>query len=202
MKFTSLSVLIILLAVFAFAGIASAEKDGFSQKLILEEHPKFLKYDEPKPGVANVRMLLSGDYLVVELLTPLANIHSVKTPPSARTPEEQAIVEAAKAKLFEKPQDLFGFDPANSCKMASVGYRLEQVATGPEQASPQNTNWRHFDVRAEAVFICSQAPNVVAVRIFNEFPRIKEVNVQYFAYSDELHRVKLTKDKPGVQIKK
>ena len=191
-----------MLIIMVYSSIAGAETSQFSQKLILEEHPKFLKYDEPKPGVANVRMLLSGDYLVVELLTPLANIHSVQTPPSARTPEEQAIVEAAKAKLFEKPQDLFGFDPANSCKMASVGYRLEQVATGSEQASPQNTNWRHFDVRAEAVFICTQAPNVVSVRIFNQFPRIKEVNVQYFAYSDELHRVKLTKDKPGVQIKK
>ena len=182
--------------------IASDDKQGFSQKLILEEHPSFLKIDEPKPGIANVKMLLSGDYLVVELLTPLANIHRVKTPPSARTPEEQAIVNEAKAKLFDAPQDLFGFDPANSCKMASVGYRLEQVSTGAEQASPQTNTWRHFDVRAEAVFICSQAPDVVAVRVFNEFPRIKQVNVQYFAYSDELHRVTLTKDKPGVQIKK
>ena len=201
MRIPNKPLLAILFIFIASVSSASADKDTFAQKLILEEHPKFLKYDEPKPGVANVRMLLSGDYLVVELLTPLANIHSVTTPPSARTDEEKAIVDAAKAKLFDAPQDLFGFDPANSCKMASVGYRLEQVATGSGQAAPQ-TPWRHFDVRAEAVFICSQAPNVVAVRIFNEFPRIKEVNVQYFAYSDELHRVKLTKDKPGVQIKK
>lgn len=202
MKLLTKSLLIMMLVSAYSLAVASDGKQGFSQKLILEEHPKFLKIDEPKPGVANAKMLLSGDYLVIELLTPLANIHSVKTPPSARTPEEQAIVEAAKAKLFDAPQNLFGFDPANSCKMASVGYRVEQVAAGAEQASPQTNTWRHFDVRAEAVFICSQAPDVVAVRVFNEFPRIKQVNVQYFAYDDELHRVTLTKDKPGVKIKK
>jgi hypothetical protein len=202
MKSITKSLLIMLLVSAYSLAIASDDKQAFSQKLILEDHPKFLKIDEPKPGVANMKMLLSGDYLVVELLTPLANIHSVKTPPNARTEEEQAIVEAAKDKLFNAPQDLFGFDPVNSCEMASVGYRLEQVATGAQQASPQTNTWRQFDVRAEAVFICSQAPDVVAVRVFNEFPRIKQVNVQYFAYNDELHRVTLTKDKPGVKIKK
>jgi len=190
-----------LLVLFLFS-VANADNHGKqNHKLLLEEYPGYLKYAEPKNGTVNAKILLQGNIMVVELESPVYNIHGVETAPNVRTDDEKARVEKAKQKFLENPQRFFTFDPSKACTLMSLGYRLENVNAGDEQAKPQNIKWHHFNVRSELIFVCiNPLPEVMAIDLFRAFPNIKEIDAQFMVNNSELRRVKLTPEKTGIRI--
>tara|TARA_R110002096_G_scaffold429592_4_gene642603 strand:+ start:906 stop:1541 length:636 start_codon:yes stop_codon:yes gene_type:complete len=173
----------------------------YQHKLLLEEHPDYLTYETPEKGEMNAKILLEDKIMIVELFTPVYNIHGVETAPNLRSEEENLLVANARQKFLNSPQQYFTFSPSKACTMQSLGYRLEQVEAGAKQAQPQNKKWHHYNVRAELIFTCSKAlPESMSMTIFKAFPNLKEIHTQFIAYHSDLRRTVLTPEKPTIQF--
>lgn len=150
----------------------------------------------------NAKMLLEDHTLIIELLTPAYNIHGVEAAPNIRTPEEKELVKVAKRKLLESFQQLLAFTPSHTCTMKFLGYRLENIEDGTLQAQPEHIKWHHFNVRAELIFTCEETlPEKIAfTNLFNDFPRLKEIDIQFIANNSDLRRATLSPEKSVIPI--
>ena len=93
----------------------SEDQSKLAQKFILDDYDGFLEYDEPKQGSANAKLVVEGGIIVMQVVTPIYNLHGVETPPGERTEQEKKQVEDETRNFLDSPQDYFIFDPANAC---------------------------------------------------------------------------------------
>ena len=193
----------IILFSFIFC-LNSAFADSHSEKeqeFMLKDYDGYMKYDEPIKGTANVKMLLEGNVIVMEVYSPAWNFHGVDTAPNARSDIEKEQVQQETKRFTSEPNKFFRYEPRDYCALRSIKYRLEQVSTGDKQGKGGGQDWRAFDVRAEAVFDCSGGiPDKMAVDLFRAFPRFKELHVQMIVDDTDVRRVTLTPEKPVVVI--
>jgi hypothetical protein len=195
--FTSL--LVLLFSISSFAHASNAGK--YQHDLLLEDYPGYLNYETPKQGAMNAKILLEDNILIVELFTPVYNIHGIETAPNLRTEEEKTRVAEARRRFLNSPQQYFTFTPSKACTMQSLGYRLEKVEAGQQQSEPQNRKWHHFNVRAELIFVCDKTlPSNMAINLFKHYPKLKEIHTQFIANNSDLRRTILTPEKPVIQF--
>ena len=171
------------------------------QKFLLEDKTSYLKHKEPKRGDVNAKILLYKNILVVEFVTPVYNIHGVDTAPNLRSEDEKTRVEKAKEKFLASPEKFISFAPKEACTMSSFGYRLEQADTGAKQAEPHVGKWRHFDVRAELLFICDDVlPERMIVNLFKITPNFEEIHAQFIAHNSDVRHVVLKPKTPVLEF--
>ena len=172
-----------------------------SLRFLLEDKSSYLTPKELKRGDVNAKVLLYKNILAVEFVTPVYNIHGVDTAPNLRSEEEKARVERAKEKFLADPEKFISFKPEEACTMTSFGYRLEQVDAGAKQAEPHVGKWRHFDVRAELLFICDDVlPERMVVKLFKITPNFKQINAQFIANNSDLRQVVLRPNTPVLEF--
>lgn len=186
-------------SIFAL-NIAFADNHG-DKGFMLDEREGYLKYDEPKKGTANAKMLMEEGIIVMEILSPAWNFHGVDTAPNARSDIEKEQVQNETQRFMSEPNKFFRYEPSKYCSLKTAKYRTEQISSGEKQGKGGGQDWRAFDVRAEAIFGCAGgAPDKMAVDLFSAFPRLKELNVQMIINNADVRRVTLTPEKPVIAI--
>ncbi len=170
-------------------------------KFALEDHPGYVKYEEPTKGTAEAKMMLEGSVIVMEIYSPAWNFHGVDTAPNKRSDTEKKQVQLETERFISEPNKFFRYEPRDYCALRSIHYKLDQITTGEKQGKSGGESWRTFDVIAEAVFDCAGGvPEKMAVDLFSAFPRLKELNVQMIVNDAKVKRVILTEEKPVVVI--
>lgn len=170
-------------------------------KFLLEDKTSYLNPKELKRGDVSAKILLYKNILAVEFVTPVYNIHGVDTAPNLRSEEEKTRVERAKEKFLTDPEKFISFNPKEACTMTSFGYRLEQVDAGAKQAEPHIGKWRHFDVRAELLFICHDVlPEQMVVNLFKITPNFKEIHAQFIENNSDLRQIVLRPNTPVLEF--
>ncbi len=193
----------LLFAPFLFVVSTLHADDHRPSKLrfLLEDKTSYLKHKELKKGGVSAKILLYKNILAVEFVTPVYNIHGVDTAPNLRSEEEKARVEKAKGKFLAAPEKFVSFKPKEACTMTSFGYRLDQVDEGAKQAEPHIGKWRHFDVRAELLFICDDVlPERMNVGLFKITPNFKEIHAQIIEQNSDLRLVVLRPNTPVLEF--
>ena len=201
MKRLVIAPLLFALFLFMISAIQADNHRPSALKFLLEDKSSYLNPKELKRGGVNAKILLYKNIIAVEFVTPVYNIHGVDTAPNLRSEEEKARVERAKAKFLADPEKFISVKPKEACTMTSFGYRLEQVDAGAKQAEPHVGKWRHFDVRAELLYICGDVlPERMVVNLFKITPNFKEINSQFIENNSNLRQVVLRSNTPVLEF--
>jgi len=134
-------------------------------------------------GVAKMDIAVEAKKIAVRLETPLDNLVGFERAP--RTDSERQRADEAVARL-RAGDELFKFDPAAGCKMASVELRSAALKLGAAAAMPKDG---HAELEGDWQFDCSDAALArhVDVGLFN-FNQLKRVQVQLALPKAQLKR--------------
>jgi len=124
-------------------------------------------------GVANMDIAVEAKTIMVNFETPLDNLVGFERAP--RTDSERKRADEAVARL-RAGDELFKFDPAAGCKMATVELTSAALKLGPAGAAPKDG---HAELEAAWAFDCADATLArhVDVALF-AFKQLKRVQVQ------------------------
>jgi hypothetical protein len=134
-------------------------------------------------GLAKMDIAVEAKKITVNFESPLDNLVGFERAP--RTDSERKRVDEAVARLRAGDQ-MFKFDPAAGCRMASVELSSAVLRLGPATAAPKDG---HADLEAAWEFDCSDATLA------------RHVDVGLFAFN-QLKRVQLQLALPKAQLKR
>ena len=189
--------------IFMISGLQADNHDPSAQKFLLEDKSSYLTPKELKRGDVNAKILMYKNILAVEFVTPVYNIHSVGAAPNLRSEEEKARVERVNAKFLADPEKFVSFLPKEACTMTSFSHRMEQVDAGAKQTEPYVGKWRHYDVRAELLFICDDVlPEQMVINLFKITPNFKQIRAQVIENNSNLRQVVLRPKTPVLEFRR
>ena len=135
-------------------------------------------------GLAHMNLVVEGQTVEIELITPLANVISFEYAPETEAQKKEVRDMAA---VIRKADALFIPSVAAQCQMADVFLEsgviddalLSPAGAGHAEKAHEHDDG-HGDLEVEVSFICRQPEklNSVAVELFRAFPDLHEVEVR------------------------
>jgi hypothetical protein len=134
-------------------------------------------------GVARLTVVMEGQELVVELISPLDTLVGFEHAPANDT-QRAALAEAGRR--LRDAAAMFALPPAAACTLAHADVESRWPMSAAAPAHPgrphaEPTRGDHEDVVATWRFKCAQ-PQALAqleVRAFAQFPRLRELRVEH-----------------------
>jgi hypothetical protein len=165
-------------------------------------------------GVGNLNVVLDQNTLLIELISPAANIVGFEH--AAETPEQRAALEKA-IHTLENGRELFHLPQEGECKLVSAdiensvgtmqgeSYEHEEESHDHHEHSAENETHEHdeghSDFEAHYKFSCNQPESLghMTVKLFQRFPNTEKLNVQLITTRRQGAAV-LTADNPRLDF--
>lgn len=163
------------LLLFCVSTLGAAQTGGFVQE------------DPHEHGAASLEIVLEGDALNIEFVSPAVNLVGFEYAPA--TPEEEQVVEDALAQL-EGGAALFAPAEAASCELSSQEAEREVTSEDghsegeahSEEEGSGDEGAVHSEFHATYTFTCTQPDRLDSVnlrQLFALYPGIEDLDVQY-----------------------
>jgi hypothetical protein len=169
----------------------------FVQSVIVNDARAHRQHKAHRHGVAHVNIVVEGNEIAIELISPAADIVGFEHVP--QTPEQKEAVQAAKTQLLAGDA-LFRLPPNARARLVRSNVETDidrdshghdaGASKGAHRGDKGHAHERHSDFVADYRFVCENPDHLshIDVMVFAAFPGIEKINLQVMAPGGQTRR--------------